>query len=68
VVWEDERDVGQGEIYFKNLETGAFRRITTNIFGQYHPAISGNWIVWQDNRNGEVDIYGYDFLRNRKSR
>jgi beta propeller repeat protein len=66
VVWEDERDVGQGEIYFKNLETGAFRRITTNIFGQYHPAIAGNWIVWQDNRNGEVDIYGYDFLRNKE--
>ncbi len=63
VVWQDWRDVGPGEIYFKNLETGEQRRITTNTFGQYHPAIYGNWIVWQDNRQGEVDLYGYDLLR-----
>jgi len=68
VVWQDWRDVGPGEIYYKNLETGESRRITTNSFGQYHPAISGNWIVWQDTRNGEVDLYGFDFLRNRELR
>ncbi len=27
-----------------------------------------NWIVWQDNRNGQVDLYGFDFLRNREVR
>ncbi|HET7625608.1 MAG TPA: hypothetical protein VFM25_10115 [Verrucomicrobiae bacterium] len=64
VVWQDFRDVGPGEIYFKNLENGGQRRITTNTFGQYHPVISGNRIAWQDNRNGEVDIYGFDLLRN----
>ncbi len=64
VVWQDWRDVGPGEIYFANLETGERRRITTNTFGQYHPAIYDNWIVWQDTRNGEVDLYGYDLLRN----
>jgi beta propeller repeat protein len=68
VVWQDWRDVGPGEIYFKNLETGEQRRITTNTFGQYHPAIYDNWIVWQDNRNGQVDLYGYDFLRNLEVR
>ena len=64
VVWQDWRDVGPGEIYFKNLETGEARRITTNTFGQYHPVIYDHWIAWQDNRNSEVDIYGFDLLRN----
>ena len=68
VVWRDQRDVGQGEIYFKDLETGDRRRITTNTFGQYFPDISDNWIVWQDNRNGTVDIYGFDLLRNAEMR
>lgn len=68
VVWQDWRDVGAGEIYFKNLETGEQRRLTTNIFGQYHPAVYDNWIVWQDNRNSEVDIYGFDLLRNAEVR
>ncbi|MGH7952575.1 MAG: hypothetical protein ACREFE_11750, partial [Limisphaerales bacterium] len=67
VVWQDWRDVGPGEIYFKNLETGEERRITTNSFGQYNPVIYGNWIAWQDNRNGEVDIYGFDLLRNTET-
>jgi len=68
VVWQDWRDVGPGEIYFANLETGEQRRITTNTFGQYHPAIYDNWIVWQDTRNSEVDIYGYDLLRSTEVR
>ena len=66
VVWQDWRDVGPGEIYFANLDSGELRRITTNTFGQYHPAIYDNWIVWQDTRNTELDIYGFDLLRNRE--
>lgn len=68
VVWQDWRDVGPGEIYFHNLETGEERRLTTNSFGQYHPVLYGNFIAWQDNRNGEVDIYGYDWLRQAEVR
>ena len=64
VVWQDWRDVGPGEIYFQNLESGEARRITTNSFGQYKPVIHGPWIVWQDNRNSQVDLYGFDLLRN----
>jgi beta propeller repeat protein len=66
VVWQDWRDVGPGEIYFKDLETGVQRRITINTFGQYHPVIAGRWIVWQDNRDSQVDIFGFDLLRNRE--
>jgi len=68
VVWQDWRDVGPGEIYFYDLETGEQRRITISTLGQYHPVISGHWIVWQDNRDSQVDIYGYDLLRNREVR
>ena len=68
LVWQDWRDVGPGEIYFKDLETQAQRRVTTNSFGQYHPVIYDNWIVWQDNRHGQVDLYGYDLLRNKEVR
>jgi beta propeller repeat protein len=65
VVWQDFRDVGPGEIYFRNLENGdPARRITTNSWGQYHPAIFDNMIVWQDNRAGQVDLWGFDLLRN----
>ena len=68
IVWQDWRDVGPGEIYFHNLETREERRITANSFGQYHPVLHGNVIAWQDNRNGQVDIYAYDLLRNAEQR
>lgn len=68
VVWQDFRDQGPGEIYFCDLESQQVRRITTNIFGQFNPAIEGNWIVWADNRNTQVDIYGFDLLRNSEVR
>jgi beta propeller repeat protein len=65
VVWQDWRDVGPGEIYFRDLDSGdPARRITTNSWGQYHPVIFDNIIVWQDNRAGQVDLWGYDLYRN----
>ncbi|MDA3926313.1 MAG: hypothetical protein PF904_16595 [Kiritimatiellae bacterium] len=68
VVWQDWRDVGPGEIYFQDLESGEERRITTDPTGQYNPTISGATIVWQDNRNGELDIYAFDLRDNQESR
>jgi beta propeller repeat protein len=64
VVWQDFRDVGYGEIYFKDLRSGEVRRITDNQGGQYHPVIFDQWIVWDDNRNGQLDLYGYNLRRN----
>ena len=64
VVWTDFRDVGPGEIYMKNLRTGAVQRITNNPGGQIQPYIHGHWIVWSDNRQGnQLDLYGYNMLR-----
>lgn len=34
--------------------------VTTNSAVQEHPSISGNSVVWQDQRNGNSDIYGKD--------
>ncbi len=66
VVWQDLRNPGAGEIYFYDLTASNLLRITTNLFGKYNPAIRDHWIVWQDARNTELDIYGWDFLRNRE--
>ncbi|MCL0041263.1 hypothetical protein M1N08_00740 [Dehalococcoidia bacterium] len=38
--------------------------ISTNHAEQWHPAISGNILVWMDRRNGKWDIYGARLLRN----
>lgn len=63
VVWQDHRDVGPGEIYFKDLESGSVRRITNQPAGQYHPVIEGQWIVWADNQNLQFDLYAYNLYR-----
>ena len=68
VVWQDWRDVGPGEIYFQDLETGEERRITTSTAGQYKPAMDGHIIVWQDNRNGQQDLYAFDLRDGRETR
>lgn len=34
--------------------------ITTEPHNQYYPAVHGDYVVWQDDRNGNYDIYGYN--------
>jgi beta propeller repeat protein len=63
VVWQDFRDVGYGEIYLKDLKTGEVMRITDDPGGQYYPVIFDHWIVWSDNRNTQIDLYGYNLKR-----
>ncbi len=69
VVWQDLRDVGNGEIYLRNLEgTGPSVRLTNDPGGQFHPDVFGDWVVWEDNRNLQVDLYGFDLLRGAEVR
>lgn len=35
-------------------------RLTTNSKDQYNPVISGNWVVYTDNRDGNAEIYLFD--------
>jgi len=71
IVWEDNRN-GNKDIYFGTVDkfradsgrgtqhasyTG--EQITDNPASQEKPSISGDYIVWQDNRNGNWDIYFY---------
>ena len=42
--------------------------LPTIFTGSNHPVVQNQWIVWQDNRHSQVDIYGYDLLREREVR
>jgi beta propeller repeat protein len=46
---------------------GVESQITTDASDQYRPAIYGDKIVWQDHRNGNVDIYIHDLSTNTES-
>lgn len=68
VVWNDDRD-GNNEIYFKRSTDGGYNwdpvvRITNNASSSTNPSISGLadniYISWQDNRDGNNEIY-YNF-------
>ncbi len=39
---------------------GAETRITDEAADQYDPAVSGDYVVWQDERHGNSDIYLYE--------
>lgn len=68
VVWQDFRDPGWGEIYFKDLKRGQILRLTNDIYSQYTPVIHENWIVWSDKRGTQSDLYGYNLLRQAEVR
>jgi beta propeller repeat protein len=55
-------------IFMYDLSTKKETQITTNKSDQAYPAIYGNTIVWQDNRNGNWDIYAYDLVTHQQIR
>ena len=67
--WYDEQKKGVKDIFLASVED--FRnappdqyghvgtRITDDPASQEKPSISGDYIVWQDNRRGNWDIYSY---------
>jgi hypothetical protein len=65
VVWDEERD-GNREIYYKRstdggISWGADTRLTNNPDNSWYPSVSvsgsGVHILWQDNRDGNYEIY-----------
>ena len=62
VVWEDGRNPGKrnGDIYGCDLVTRQEFPICVEPHNQEQPDVSGNLVVWMDERNGNRDIYGYN--------
>ncbi|MEO8513768.1 MAG: T9SS type A sorting domain-containing protein [Ignavibacteria bacterium] len=65
-VWEDNRDAGGVEIYFKRSSDvgatwGADTRLTVSNGNSEYPCVesSGNdvYVSWNDNRDGNIEIY-----------
>lgn len=80
IVWEDSRN-GYDTIYTKDIvytSTGIKvqnERIlskpkdgSSTAYHQMYPDISGNRVVWEDNRRGPWDIYMYDFTSKKETR
>jgi beta propeller repeat protein len=61
VVW-DILIEGQYDVNLFNISDGTTVNITGNFPGsdQEYPMISGNYLVWQDDRSGDWDIYVAD--------
>ncbi len=64
VVWHETSAFGDDDIYLLDLsEKGAVKKaLTTNPYDQRNVDISGHIVVWQDNRAGNWDIYGYNLV------
>jgi beta propeller repeat protein/parallel beta-helix repeat protein len=58
VVWEAGGDIFGADI--SNIDSISTFTICSNPARQYDPAISGNLVVWTDERNDGGDIYGAD--------
>jgi len=60
VVFQSYRNYDEGDIYLKNFKTGVERALVQHPSAQIHPAVFGNIAVWEDNRNGPINIYDPD--------
>ncbi|MFC1594599.1 hypothetical protein ACFL38_04660 [Candidatus Omnitrophota bacterium] len=56
IAWEDQ-DIGEKDVIAYDIERDIRSRITSAEGLQTSPDISGDGIVWQDNRNGNWDIF-----------
>ncbi|MHB8792042.1 MAG: hypothetical protein ACYC6O_01700 [Thermoleophilia bacterium] len=66
VVYQDNRTghpdetgqwTGEWDIYMKDLASGIEQPVCTAPGDQKNPVIKGNMVVWQDNRDGDWDVY-----------
>lgn len=65
VVWTDTRD-SKSNIYAYDIRTGDTIRVTSSGKAS-HPSVSGNYVVYQDERTGnQNDIYYYDLAKKKE--
>lgn len=66
IVYQDNRTghlddtgrwTGEWNIYLKDLSTGIEQPICTAPGDQINPVIKGDTVIWQDNRDGNWDVY-----------
>jgi beta propeller repeat protein len=64
VVFQAETAGGDDNIYARNMSQPASEPflIADGAGLQQSPDISGHLVVWQDDRNGNFDIYGYNLI------
>ncbi|MDD1660801.1 MAG: hypothetical protein LUQ62_06315, partial [Methanomicrobiales archaeon] len=62
IVWVDDRhwSTSRWDVYLYNVTTHTESRISSDSADQDDPAIDGNYVVWEDFRNGNADIFLYD--------
>ena len=58
VVWSTPNDSGQADVMGYDVSTGAEFTVCDAAGAQIDPAVSDGVVVWQDDRNGNADIYG----------
>ncbi|MDP2939508.1 MAG: polymorphic toxin-type HINT domain-containing protein [Candidatus Omnitrophota bacterium] len=58
--WIDRRQA-DSEVYFFCSADRRVYRITNDTYEQGWARVSDQWIVWQDSRDGNLSIYGYNF-------
>jgi len=64
VVWVETIAPGNDQIVAWNAATNAQRTLTTVASNKVQPRISGNQVVWADDRAGNLDIRSYDLATN----
>ena len=61
VIWQQGSPGSGWDIYSYDLSTDEIMPISSAPDNQMEPAIDGNVAVWTDSRDGQKDIYLYDF-------
>jgi len=69
IVWSDERgEAGGGDIYLFDLDRNEETPVCTARDIQQHPQISGDYVVWEDYRDGIPAIYLYNLTSKTEQR
>ncbi|MEK6871862.1 MAG: S8 family serine peptidase, partial [Nanoarchaeota archaeon] len=66
IVWTDNRNNENYDIYMYDLLTNKEIQVTTDHYIQVNPSIYENKIVYIDSRNEKYDVYLYDLEINRE--